>query len=751
MKKSYLLLTIQLLLTASIIAGTYNTIPIDGNNTGWATDEQFTNCSAADNAYFTWDANNIYIGISDAEADFDNMATFVYFDSDPTGNNGTTDAYAWNDNITTPFKADYVVIFKNGLNNPNDYMQLMQYNNSTFTWDEAYTATGSLFILSPAGDTVMKFNVGADYRELKVNRSYIGNPDAIKTCMFTEQQWSPYWRYFTWPSNGWTDAGRTSGQSIPNYYGFFLESGISPNRTPYYDTNFDLWTGTAKSTSWSAAGNWAGGLPDANTLVKLPATATVVVGSSGALSDDLLMKTGAVLTVNTTGELTVNGGLYNYTGSTGVIIESSSSGNGSLIQHQYGSALMTVQCYTTANQWHSFAAPVSGLTSNDLYLNASPEVWLAEYNEASRNYTFISSYTEPLDNMKGWILWVGGTGSNTYNFEGTMRTGTQGSDNNGIRSAGGVNYGFSYVGNPSTSAIDWDATSGWTKTNLNNSIYIRNGTGWASYVGGVGNNGGSRYIAMNQGFFIQVADGGGSYPEYGTLKMTADACVHNSVAYLKTTPQVDSLIRLHLDQFGNSDETVIRFVAGATDGFDGQYDAGKMYSYSDNHPLIFSKSNDNTFSINSLPPSTQEVTVDVMGIQGISMTISKTEITSFGNVYLQDELTGDITNLATDDYTFVYDTSYTDRFRIFFTITDVNKTPANNLSFRVHSSNNKIILWINNHNNNYNLSIVNLLGQQIYNGYNDESVVTIPVNSSGLYIITVNDGISNQSSKIFVK
>jgi len=749
MKKIYISLLLQIFVAITAIANSYNTIPIDGNNSGWATDETFTNISSADNAYFTWDAEYIYIGISGSEADYNNMATFVYFDTDPLGTSGTTNAWAWlgSENfITTPFNSDWVVVWKN--ESGADFIEVMQYNNGSGNWEE-FAASFSTS-LQVASETVVEFAIGTDYREVKIKRSMLGNPDEFKTCMFTEQQFGSYWRYLGWPSDGWTDGSRGPGQSFSDYYGFFPEAGISPNRVPYFNAIFNLWTGVAKSTSWNDAGNWTNGVPTSNTLVKLPITATVIVDAAGAECDDILMKTGATLTVNTDGTLTSNGGIYNYTGTSGVIVQSSSSGNGSLIEYRYGNTMMTVQYYATASQWHSFAAPVYGLTSYELYLNANPEVWLAEYDEPTRDYTFITAFTEPIDDIKGWMLWVGGTGSHTYDFTGLARESVQGEDDNATRSTVGDGFGFAYVGNPFSSAIDWDASLGWTKTNLNNAIYIKNGSGWATYVGGVGTpiGVGSQYIAMNQGFFVQVTDNNAP-PEYGTLKMSRDVCVHNSVGYLKTTT-VDSLIRLQLNQSENSDETVVRFVTDATEGFDGQYDAGKMFSYSDNQPLIFSISDSSTFSISSLPHSIQVIPIDVMGIDGISMTISANEIVSFTNVYLKDKITGIVTNIAIEDYSFIYDNSFADRFEMFFTITDVDELAENNLSLIAHSSNNIITVQVNNANS-YNIFVTNLLGQQVFNKQTNQSILNIPINESGLYIISVQSGNSVRTKKIFVK
>ena len=109
MQKSILIL---FFIFSILSATTYTTITVNGPTCGWASDETFTDISSSDNANVTWDATNIYVGIADAEADYDNMAYFMYFDTDPTGSNGATDAYAWGNNITTPFSADYVVAFK---------------------------------------------------------------------------------------------------------------------------------------------------------------------------------------------------------------------------------------------------------------------------------------------------------------------------------------------------------------------------------------------------------------------------------------------------------------------------------------------------------------------------------------------------------------------------------------------------------------------------------------------------------------
>lgn len=745
MKKIYTLILIANLIFSSAFADSYHTIVIDGINNGWTANETFTNIShdgatTQPYAYFTWDEDWIYIGISDTEADYDDITTYIYFDTDPTGDNGTTNAYTWNNYITTPFNADFVVALKNGLNNPNDYIEVRQFNG--ISWNQNFSNVG-MFILDGT-DTVVSFAVGTDYREFKISRSHIGNPEAIKTCMFTEQQWSPNWRYLVWPSNEWDDTNSTAGQAIPHYYGFILNDNIQQTDYPYFDCNITGFTGAAKSTNWDDAANWTNGIPDGNAIALIPTTMSVNA-STGALCYDLSISSSSTLNINSTSTLSVNNNLYNQSGASGIYVESTSSGNGSLIVYGDTDADVTAQCYMTDGVWHSFAAPVSGLVSEDLYLDGSPEVWLGEYEESTKEYTFVADFDKPLGDMKGWMTWIETSTPKTYSFEGGMHSGLLGSENNMVRSQNG-DYGYNYVGNPFTSAIDWYSSDGWyDKNNLNNAIYIMNNGSWATFVDGVETNGGSRYIAMNQGFFVQVFDGQSS----GTLKFTSEVCTHNSVPFLKNnTSSPDSLIRLQLESYGKTDETVIRFIPDATEGYDGNYDAHKMFSHSDNKPLIYSTAN-NFMSINSLPPTILEIPLDVKGIHNANMTISATEINTVDDVYLKDNLTGEITDLSTNNYSFKYDNTITDRFIITSLITGINETTTNNIAFTAYSTNKTIHVSAKTTANN-TVNIYNINGREIYSGML-KNEIAIPVNSSGCYIVTLSGNGITSVKKVIVK
>ena len=162
MQKSILIL---FFIFSILSAATYTTITVNGTNSGWASDETFTDISAADNAYVTWDATNIYIGIKDAEIDYNNQACFLYFDTDPTGSNGSTDAYAWTNNITTPFSADYVLVFKFNSTEGSAYIEFRDYDDNGSSWSQ----TGATSSYTYNTDNAQMAG-GTDYLEFKIKR-----------------------------------------------------------------------------------------------------------------------------------------------------------------------------------------------------------------------------------------------------------------------------------------------------------------------------------------------------------------------------------------------------------------------------------------------------------------------------------------------------------------------------------------------------------------------------------------------------
>jgi hypothetical protein len=207
--------------------------------------------------------------------------------------------------------------------------------------------------------------------------------------------------------------------------------------------------------------------------------------------------------------------------------------------------------------------------------------------------------SEILSPGKGYSMFVRGNnlGSARWDLRGTVNMGnlTPIVLPVSFTSSGTVaNDGWNLVSNPYPSTIDW-ASPAWTKGNLENSIYIRdNGSlqaRFASYNGVVGTNGGSRYIALGQAFWVKANS---SNP---VLSASEDVKAPSQPATFFRDEAVSNVFRVTMKQGKESDEAVIHFRDDATPGFDPQADAWKMFNL--NFNLNSSGLNNEKLSINS--------------------------------------------------------------------------------------------------------------------------------------------------------
>ena len=250
----------------------------------------------------------------------------------------------------------------------------------------------------------------------------------------------------------------------------------------------------------------------------------------------------------------------------------------------------------------------SGFTGSDFPF--FPFTSIYSYNEtvlgSKRNgYEPASNVANPIGVGEGFMVWCGDTITGTQPFTidvvGPVNTGTINLP---------VTYtddptqpasedGWNLIGNPYASTIDWDA-SGWTKSGVNDAIYIwdPDAEQYASYVNGTGTNGGSRYIASSQAFWVQT----NSNP---TLTITESAKADQNDNFLRMAAAKIDQINVKIDGNGFKDETVIRFDEMASDSFDTGFDARKIYSSSYYAPSILSVLDTNEYAISTLPYPTE--------------------------------------------------------------------------------------------------------------------------------------------------
>ncbi len=222
--------------------------------------------------------------------------------------------------------------------------------------------------------------------------------------------------------------------------------------------------------------------------------------SSGVINSSNLMITG-ILKV-TIGNFSTGGTLTLVSDATQTALIDG-SGNGSIIGD------ITMQRYLDPALGYKYlSSPFQNTTTSDysgvVDLSATatfPNFY--RYNENRENSlaedaTGFEKHSGALNILEGYALNFGNaSASKTVEISGTVNNGAQQmnlSHNNGTFSKG-----FNLVGNPYPSPIDWNATSGWTKDNIDDAVYFFTAsdhyTGvYTSFVNGVQSGGGSLRI-----------------------------------------------------------------------------------------------------------------------------------------------------------------------------------------------------------------------------------------------------------------
>jgi len=363
-----------------------------------------------------------------------------------------------------------------------------------------------------------------------------------------------------------------------------------------------IWNGDG---NWTDDSKWSNGVPYdiANTIIE---SGTINIDYFGK-SNDISVKSGAAITINSDKSLIINGDFT---------LESDENGYASFIDNGSFSVSgeVKVERYITDDQWHYITPPVSNAQAN-----VFTGLWLEYWNEHNNTWAPITSTTEDLLAGKGYKTWAssGSTGSVILEFPGILNTGNY---NPEITLSGDPDaVGWNLIGNSFPSAIDWgtenNPVSGFIRTNVDNTIYYWTGIQYATYNpsgDGVGTNGGRQYIASMQGFFIHA---NASSP---VLTIPQESRTHNLQEFRETKSGVQSL-SLTVYSSDYSDELVVNINENATNAFDKQFDAYKLYGI-DIAPQLYSSTETEILSVNNLPFVDQSVNVPIGFIPGSTET-----------------------------------------------------------------------------------------------------------------------------------
>ena len=340
-----------------------------------------------------------------------------------------------------------------------------------------------------------------------------------------------------------------------------------------------------------------------------------------------------------------------------------------------------------ATSWRFLTTPVSGTTLADWndnlittgFTGSDYPLWPTASNPWSNIYFYDETVCGIQDS--GYVAATNITntvspGQGVWVWAGDTITGTQAFtvDVVGAANKGNINLpitytncglptddGWNMVGNPYPSTIDWDSPN-WTKTRINQAIYIWNPQNqqFASYVFGIGTNGGSRYIASSQAFWVQANAASPVLQITETCKSAVDQ------AFIRDAVADQQLLTFGVQKGTKYDEAILRFIDGATENFDADFDALKLASADVDMPYIALLDTANEYSINSYNLG-QSLTMPVKVLAStnglITMTFNKTNLIDLSCAILEDLVTGAKTDvIANSSYTF-YHTSATDTAR----------------------------------------------------------------------------------------
>jgi hypothetical protein len=502
-----------------------------------------------------------------------------------------------------------------------------------------------------------------------------------------------------------------------------------------------IWNGTA----------WSNGKPVAE--------ANVIINGNLVLTENFVCNE---LTINKEYTLTINPGYCftvnnTLTNNGSIILKSplTEAASGTLLN--YGSivnkGIMTAERYITPGTslssnkvWHNMSSPVGSFRVEKSFFGD----YVSQYVESTNTWKALVS-GNMINTASGYIVKTIQTSGKTISFSGTFNTGEQ---SVALTNTGAdASHGYNLVGNPYPSAIDWEASSGWTKTNISRTIWVWNPYTqvYSTWDGTVGTNGGSRYIPAMQGFIVKVNEGYTS----GNLVMTNNVRVFNTKSYSKKAKTEPELIRLKTSGNELSDELIVY-----KSNVEGNIE--KMFSNNKYVPQISAVNSNGDYSIVKLAESTSDTTIDLnfkCDTNG-TYTISADEM-SFNNVtstiYLIDKLEGKTIELVSGtNYTFYYDAkTEIKRFALKLSKADeintTNIVSQSETELNVWSHNNKIIANISQEGN-FVLEVYNISGVLVaQKNINQKGINSLQVNQQGLYVVKLKNTAVVKTKKVIVK
>jgi hypothetical protein len=476
------------------------------------------------------------------------------------------------------------------------------------------------------------------------------------------------------------------------------------------------------------------------------------------------------LKVNMTGVVQVTTGTTLQTNDSLTLIASSASSYGQLIGDGTVLGNVAAQAWVDVStaRYHDLGAPFTNATLQEfnegqtmVAANSSQgTVWFWDANNAQ--WAAPSALTDVAGNGRGYSIYAGTNAYGTFlmnangasEVNGTLASGDiqvalgyNDGQSASVGFAGGTSQssteGWNFLANPYPSQYDWDGQA--LATGMSNAFYVNKGGVYASYVNGVGTNGGTQYLAPFQGFWVQTSSNSpGNFTFEQDQRVTAP-----STSLLKTSV-VDG-VWLTVGDSIRSDELFIGFDHNASVGFDQDVDAHKLLNK--DAPNVYTTVNGSAFSINRVAPNTQtSFPLELSNVadgQFYSFHLDASLLQGYTTVLLEDKMLSTWHDLKPGDYHFAYNKSYgSGRFVLHFAQSSVGLEKAQSMAGVYAYTDARGIHLDLNTLRDANVELYSLSGQLIDRQEEQNGEVHFPVGKKGVYLLRVMSKTAIQTLKV---
>ncbi len=508
----------------------------------------------------------------------------------------------------------------------------------------------------------------------------------------------------------------------------------------------------------------------------------VNLNTNFTITNTLVINTGKKLSVSSLYQLTALGTISNNGGTSGLILKSNAIGTASLI-HNTNNVPATVERYISGptEGWHFLSAPVSNQGISGSWLPAGS---YGTGNPATGTGFDLYVWDEPSFSFKykldttliGWNSVHSGSNFSAgrgylYSVQETNPT----KEFIGNLNNGAVNYpitvtetldpklldlkGFNLVGNPYPSSVDWQAASGWDRTNLEVSsggcdMWVWNPTannyGVFNSASGVGTNSISRYLAPMQGYFVKAAKNGNLAFDNSVRAHTGAGNWFKNTG-IKNTGIKNPLIRIAVEsEEGNgADEALLQF--GYSDSNQG---TSKLFSHVSSAPSLYLSLEDKKYSVRYLTTTAENNAVSIefkAGKEGVYKLLFNFDSNEFNFIQLEDRLLKTATSLEPAS-AYLFKSSKEDsvsRFVLHFTAAE--NTTKKELNGLVYMDGSQLAIDLKGINGPTEIKLFDISGQLIVQKYLEGNVLTkLDLNlATQILLVHLTNAKGASSTKVF--